>query len=108
MQPRACPHMGYSAATREVPRLIATRRTFGQERLQHEPADVAEFVDWTNFLRETNGRLKEFSERGMAIHAMYNLMSDYSVAVPDADAASVKMMDSMLSNLSHLVQQVRP
>ncbi|KAL3909338.1 MAG: hypothetical protein SGPRY_009465, partial [Prymnesium sp.] len=85
---------------------IATSLTHGQERLQQEPKDVAEFVDWTNFLRETNGRQKEFTERGAMIHAMYNLMADYSVAVPDADAASVKMMESMLSNLSALVQQV--
>lgn len=82
------------------------RSTYGQERLQQEPGDVAEFVEWTNFLRETNGRLKEFNERGAVINAMYNLMADYNVPVLDADAASVKMMESMLSKLAQLVQQV--
>ena len=40
------------------------------------------------------------------MHAIYALMGEYSVGVPDADAASVKMMETMLGSLSHLVAQV--
>ena len=80
--------------------------THAQERLQREPDNVADFVEWTAFLRETNGRQKEFTERGNAVNAIYTLMSEYSVPVPDADSASVKMMESMLTQLGSLVAQV--
>ena len=79
--------------------------THAQERLKSEPANVAEFVDWTTFLRETQGRAGEFSSRGSAVNAMHDLMTEYDVPVPDADAASAAMMDSMLSTLSALVSQ---
>ena len=78
-----------------------------QERLQNAPDSVADFVANSEFLHATNERQPEFAERGHAVHAVYSMMGRYAVAVPDADAASVKMMESMLGTLSHLVAQVR-
>jgi len=85
---------------------LLNETTHAQERLQNAPDNVADFVQYSEFLNTTNERQPEFAERGQAVHAMYGMMGKFSVKVPDADAASVKMMESMLGALSHLVAQV--
>ena len=42
---------------------LLNETTHAQERLQTDPQDVAEFVEWTAFLRETNTRQPEFGQR---------------------------------------------
>ncbi len=85
---------------------LLNETTYAQEKLNHPPDNVADFVEYSSFLATTNERQPEFSERGQGVHAIYALMAEYSVTVPDADAASVKMMETMLGSLSHLVAQV--
>ena len=90
----------------QLTRILLDETTNAQERLNTTPENVAEFVQYSEFLTKTNERQKEFGERGNSINAMYAMMADYSVVVPDADAASVKMMETMLGHLTHLVAQV--
>ena len=63
-------------------------------------------VRYSEFLRVTNEQQKEFAQRGEAVNAMYSLMSQYFVAVPDPDIASVRMMETSLGQVTHLVAQV--
>ena len=97
---------------RMLPRIAAELTTkllaetsHAQERLQREPQDVAEFVDYSEFLRTTNERQKEFGERGGDINKLYALCSEYRVSVADSDMASVRMMESSLGQVAHLVAQ---
>ena len=76
------------------------------ERLSKSPANVAEFVDFSNFLNETNARQAEFGNRWSAIEALYNLMAEYSVAVPEQDEASRKMMEQSLGQLRYQIAVV--
>ena len=75
------------------------------ERLGRTPEEVAEFVDYSTFLAETNDRQKEFGERAQLINSMYAMMVEYKVNVPDSDTASVRMMESSIGQVSHLVAQ---
>ena len=67
---------------------LLNETTYAQERLQNSPDNVAEFVEYSEFLYKTNDSQKEYSERGVGIHAMYKLMSEYNVTVPDAGSIS--------------------
>ena len=98
---------------RELPKLAAelttkllNETTQAQEKLQSAPEDVAAFVEYSDFLQKTSARQKEFGERGAAVQAMYALMAEYSVPVMDAEAASMKMMETMQTQLTHLIAQV--
>ena len=76
-----------------------------QERLSRNPEDVDDFVEYSEFLRVTNERQQEFSNRATSINAMYALMAEYAVAVADPDVASVRMMETSLGQVTHLVAQ---
>ena len=45
---------------------LLAETSHAQERLQRNPEDVAEFVDYSEFLRTTNERQKEFGDRSGA------------------------------------------
>jgi dynein heavy chain len=85
---------------------LLNETTHAYERLNRQPADVAEFVSFSNFLNENNGRQKEFGDRWTAIEAMYSLMAEYNVRVPEQDEASRKMMDQSLSQLRYQIAVV--
>ncbi len=89
----------------ELTTKLLAETSHAQERLQRNPDDVAEFVEYSEFLRVTNERQKEFGERGAAVNAMYALMADYHVSVPEADVASVRMMETSMGQVAHLVAQ---
>jgi len=98
---RTLPELAAAMATK-----LLNETTHAQEKLQNPPDNVADFVEYSEFLYKTNDRQKDYAERGVAVHAVYELMGKYAIQVPDADAASVKMMETMLGQLSHLVAQV--
>ena len=85
---------------------LLNETTYAQEKLNDLPDNVVDCVGFSEFLYSTNARQHEFGERGAAVHAIYALMGEYGVPVPDADAASVKMVETMNGSLSHLVAQV--
>ena len=85
---------------------LLNETTYAQEKLNNLPDNVVDFVGFSKFLYTINARQHEFGERGAAVHAIYALMGEYGVPVPDADAASVKMMETVNGSLSHLVAQV--
>jgi len=93
---------------------IAARRTaallnetsHAHDVLGSTPDDVSGFVSFSEFLVSTSERQVELGERGAAVQATYTLMAEYAVKARGDDVASVKMLDSQLTSLSHLVAQV--
>ena len=63
-------------------------------------------MSFSHFLQQTHGRLDAFATRWAAVEALYALMGEYSVQVPEQDEASRKMLDHSLSQLRYLVAVV--
>ena len=62
---RTLPEIGQTMAAK-----LLNETTYAQEKLNHPPDNVADFVEYSSFLASTNERQPEFSERGQGVRAI--------------------------------------